>query len=99
MVSIEEVLDGPDLPALLEVWHHTTERDPWRSIEKKATEAGDADQVDVAQHAIAEHQDVSVVDGLRANERIVSLLTGWRWQAKCVKHGKKDTPGPRSARP
>ena len=35
----------------------------------------------MAARALADYQAVSAVDGLRANERIVSLLTGWRYQA------------------
>ena len=79
--EIGEILGGPDLRALLDVWDRATGRDSWRSIERRALEQGNADGAAVARRALAEHQGVSALDGLRANERIVSLLTGWRYQA------------------
>ena len=79
--EIEKILDGPDLHALLGVWDQATGRDSWRSIERHAMERGNAEGAAAARTALADHQGVSALDGLRANERIVSLLTGWRWQA------------------
>ena len=79
--EIEETLNSPNLRALLDVWDQATGRDSWRSIERRAVERGNADGAAVARRALAEHQCVSALDGLRANERMVSLLTGWRWQA------------------
>jgi hypothetical protein len=79
--EIEETLNGPSLRALLDVWDQATGRDSWRSIERRAIEQGNADGAAVARRALADHQGVSALDGLRANERIVSLLTGWRYQA------------------
>lgn len=79
--GIGEILGGPDLRALLDVWDQATGRDSWRAIERRAMEQGNADGAAVARRALAEHQGVSALDGLRANERIVSLLTGWRHQA------------------
>lgn len=79
--EIDEILNGPNLRALLDVWEQATGRDSWRSIERRAIEQGNADGAAAARRALAEHQGVSALDGLRANERIVSLLTGWRYQA------------------
>ena len=79
--EIEEILNGPSLHALLDVWDQATGRDSWRSIERRAIEQGNADGAAVARRALADHQGVSALDGLRANERMVSLLTGWRYQA------------------
>ena len=79
--EIEETLNGPNLRALLDVWDRATGRDSWRAIERRAIEQGNADGAAVARRAMADYQGVSALDGLRANERIVSLLTGWRWQA------------------
>ena len=79
--EIEETLNGPSLWALLDVWDRATGRDSWRSIERRAIEQGNADGAAVARRALVDHQGVSALDGLRANERIVSLLTGWRYQA------------------
>ena len=79
--EVEKILNGPSLRALLDVWDQATGRDSWRSIERRAIEQGNADGAAVAHRALAEHQGASALDGLRANERIVSLLTGWRWQA------------------
>ena len=77
----EKILAGPSLQALLSLWEKATGRDTWRSIQRRAIEQGNADGEAVAGRALADYQAVSAVDGLRANERIVSLLTGWRYQA------------------
>ena len=79
--QIEEILSGPSLRVLLDLWDQATGRDSWRSIEQRAVEEGNADGAAVARRALANYQAVSALDGLRANERIVSLLTGWRFQA------------------
>lgn len=71
----------PSLERLLDLWRRGTERDLWRSTEQQLHDSGDAEKLAVVRRALAEHQDVSSLEALRANERIVTLLTGWRWLA------------------
>jgi predicted DNA-binding protein YlxM (UPF0122 family) len=66
--ATEETLNGPSLLALVDLWHQSTEQRT-------------ADSAAVARRALVNTQAVSALDGLRANERIVNLLTGRRWHA------------------
>lgn len=72
----------PSLERLLGLWRRGTERDLFHAAELRLLEqADDSENLAIVRRAIADRQDVSALDALRANERIVTLLTGWRWLA------------------
>ena len=76
-------MNGGDvsLDKLLDRWRRRTEPNLWRSAELTPTDHGDDPGSAAGRPVLVQAAEVSALDALRANERIVSLLTGWRWLA------------------
>lgn len=86
-MDVDEVLSSPNLTQLLELWNAAGDRRMWTKVLTESTAAGNDQTADTARTArtartaLAELGETSALDSLRANLRIVSLLTGWRWIA------------------
>ena len=81
-MSVNELSYGLTLEDLLGLWRSGTERDVFHAAELRLREkGGEPANLAVVRRATADRQDVSALEALRANERIVTLLTGWRWLA------------------
>lgn len=76
-------MDGGDvsLEKLLDRWRRGTEPDLLRPAEQTLTGYGADSGAAGGRRVPGQGGDVSALDALRANEQIVSLLTGWRWRA------------------
>ena len=62
-----------------DVWDVHGERRLFESARKRAVDAGHTEPA--VESALAQLPEVSALAALRANRRVVDLLTGWRWSA------------------
>jgi hypothetical protein len=74
--AITEHLDDR---ALLQIWDHASDRHTWEKVRRNGQEAGDVERVRVAEGALAEIPEVTALDALKANARLVQLMIGRRW--------------------
>ena len=78
-MDVEAVLSSPSLTRLLELWNAAADRQMWTKVLTESSGAGNEQAAEAARTALAELGDISALDSLRANLKIVTLLTGWRW--------------------
>lgn len=77
--DVEQALkDGGDLE-LLRIWDLPAERRIQEGLLAASRETGSADDVAAAEDAWAELPEVTALQSLRANAKLVSVLTAQRW--------------------
>ena len=79
MMDVESVLRRDRPRELLELWDVAPDRRAWQQVLDRASAADDVAGVEVAQRKLADLAGPVALDSLRANARLVVLLTGWRW--------------------
>jgi hypothetical protein len=80
-MDVEQILDTGDERELHQVWDTQAQRRMWSGVRDKNRAKGDAQGQAVAEQALAELPEVTALQALRANARLVGLLTGRRWIA------------------
>jgi hypothetical protein len=68
-----------DVQGLLDLWQAWGSRAVWLDMETKARAEGNERAISVAQKSRRELPEVSALDALRANKRLVERMTGRRW--------------------
>jgi hypothetical protein len=80
-MDVREALEKGDERELLQVWQLQAERSMWRTAIERSRADGKDDQVASGEKALAELPEVTALQALEANRRLVDLLTGRRWIA------------------
>lgn len=78
-MDVEKALEEGNERELMQVWHLQAERSMWQTAIDRSRETGKADQVAAGEQALAELPEVTALQVLQANRRLVELLTGRRW--------------------
>lgn len=78
-MDVQETLDSGDERQLWELWDTSCRRRAWQRVVEQARSESNAEHLRVAEQTLAELPEVSALDGLAANHRLVNLLTGRRW--------------------
>lgn len=82
-MDVQETLATGDERRLLELWNTALTRGTWQEIANEARNgaiSSDSERhLQVAEEALAELAEVTALDALAANRRLVDLLTGHRW--------------------
>ena len=78
-IDVDEALQGGSERQLFLVWDIPSERRMWQGAREHARQGGNAEHEQAAENALGELPDVSALQALSANKRLVELLTGRRW--------------------
>lgn len=78
-MDVRAILGRDNPRELLDLWDAAPDRRRWQAILDHAVAEDDAKTGEVARGALTATDGLLALDSLRANARIVDLLTGWRW--------------------
>lgn len=78
-MDVREALEKGDERELWQVWNLLGERSMWQTAIDRSRDKEEQEHLAVAEQALAELPEVTPLQGLQANRKLVDLLTGRRW--------------------